>query len=77
MVLEGLCGVIKENLPSETSMMIDLGPDYAFPPHLVCADLRSDSVWWNNTTKRVTPLELTVPFHTARGCCKAKASQVQ
>ena len=64
MVLEGLHSAVRGNLPEGTTMIADLESDYSFPAKLACTDLRPDIVWWNDTTRRVTLLELTIPFDT-------------
>lgn len=63
-VLTEIYTTIKQNLPQGTSSIADLESDYTFPPHIVLTDLRPDIVWWNDTTKQVTLLELTIPFDT-------------
>jgi hypothetical protein len=59
-----LYSTIKISLPEGTRSLADLDTDYTFPSHLAPTDLRPDVVWWNDTTKRVTLLELKIPFDT-------------
>ena len=42
----------------------DLG-SYSFPQHIVSTDLRQDIVWWNDSSKTIVILELTIPFETS------------
>ena len=63
-VLAELYSTITENLPQGTRSIADLESEYTFPLHIALTDLRPDIVWWNDSTKQVTLLELTIPFDT-------------
>jgi len=54
--------LLRNHLPPGNSIIADL-PDhlpYTFPPHIATTDLRPDIVVWNNSTRSVALLELTV-----------------
>ena len=62
-VLALLYEVVKEHLPDTTSSTVDLiSSEYSFPCHIV--DLRPDIIYWDETTKKVSLIELTVCFDT-------------
>ena len=39
--------------------------EYSFPQHIVTTDLRPNLVIWNDTSKSITIIELTIAFETA------------
>ena len=54
--------IFRDHLPSDNSIIADL-PDqlpFTFPPHRASTDLRPDIVVWNDSTRFVALLELTV-----------------
>ena len=61
-VLQIIYNLLKENLHTNQSIIADLQDlsPYIFPPHIAKTDLRPDIVVWNDTTRSVTLLELTV-----------------
>ena len=63
-VLAELYSTFTKNLPQGTRSITDLESEYTFPLHIALTDLRPDIVWWNDSTKQVTLLELTIPFDT-------------
>ena len=64
-VLALLYEVVKEHLPDTTSSTVDLiSSDYSFPCHNVATDLRPDIIYWDETAKKVSLIELTVCFDT-------------
>ena len=38
---------------------------YNFPQHIVATDLRPDIVWWDNVSKKLRVVELTICFETS------------
>ena len=58
-VLHLLYSFLKEYLHTNIADLQDLSP-YVFPPHIAKTDLRPDIVVWNDTTRSVSLLELTV-----------------
>ena len=63
-VLRKTFEVVKETIPTTTKMSVDLDGEYLFPNHITSTDLRPDIVWWDDSTKLVTILELTIPYDT-------------
>ena len=62
-VLALLYEVVKEHLPDTTSSTVDLiSSEYSLPCHIVATDLRPDIIYWDETTKKVSLIELTVWF---------------
>ena len=61
-VLQVIYNLLKEHLHINQSIIADLHDlaPYVFPPHRAKTDLRPDIVVWNDTTRSVTLLELTV-----------------
>ena len=61
-VLQVIYNFLKEHLPTYQSIIADLHnlSPYLFPPHIARTDLRPDIVIWNDTTRSVLLLELTV-----------------
>ena len=61
-VLQIIYNLLKEHLHTNQSIIADLQDlsPYVFPPHIAKTDLRLDIVVWNDTTRSVTLLELTV-----------------
>ncbi len=64
LVLAEISRTIILNLPQGFETTTDLGSEYSFPQYLAATDQRPDMVLWNDTTKSVTLLELTIPFDT-------------
>ena len=64
-VLQSIATTIRAHLPPSTSMAVDLSGGYAFPTHIAATDLRPDVVWWNDSQKTITLVELTVCFETS------------
>ena len=66
-------------LPTET-LTSDLS-DYQFPHPIVPTSLRPDAVWWDDTKKTLSLLELTICFETsfddAAECKQAKYEELQ
>ena len=60
-VLAILRDFVVDHLPPTFSMSADL-PDkqYSFPQHIVPTDMRSDLVWWSDSTRELGMLELTL-----------------
>ena len=56
--------LISAYLPPSASISSDLG-SYSFPQHIVSTDLRPDNVWWDDETRKLCLLELTVCFETS------------
>ena len=71
--------VVKEHLPDTTSSTVDLiSSEYSFPCHIVATDLRPDIIYWDETTKKVSLIELTVCFDTLfEGAIKRKEDRYQ
>ena len=63
-MLREIASVITEYLPPPTDITTDLG-SYSFPQHIVPTDLRPDVVWWDNASKKLCLVELTVCFETS------------
>ena len=65
-VLKDLYLCLKPHLPNGSKLTVDL-PDteYSFPQHIVTTDLRPDLVIWNDTSKSIIIIELTIAFETA------------
>ena len=61
-VLQVIYNFLKEHLNNHQSMIADLhdSSPYVFPPNITSTDLRPDIVVWNDTTRSVSLLELTV-----------------
>ena len=61
-VLHVIFNLLKEHLPAGQSVIADLQDQspYTFPPHIARTDLRPDIVVWNDATRSVVLLELTV-----------------
>jgi len=62
MVLEVIASAVKRVLPTTMKMSVDIGEGYTFPSHISPTDLRPDIALWDDTTKSVTLIELTVCF---------------
>ena len=78
-VLALLYEVVKEHLPDTTSSTADLiSSDYSFPCHIAATDLRPDIIYWDETAKKVSLIELTVCFDTLfEGAIKRKEDRYQ
>ena len=63
-VLREIVALISAYLPPSVSISSDLG-SYSFPQHIVSTDLRPDVVWWDDETRKLCLLELTVCFETS------------
>ena len=63
-VLGVLVGIIKRKIPPSAHFSADLFSDYFFPQHISPTDLRPDIVWWDDQTKFLRILELTILFET-------------
>ena len=63
-VLRVIYDSIRDHLSDTTSASADLGHTYTFPNHTVPTDLRPDIVVWDDSTKEVYLVELTVCFDT-------------
>jgi len=61
-VLGCIYEVIRDHLPATASVSADLTTEYSFPCHIVSTDLRPDIVIWDDTTKEVCLVELSVCF---------------
>ena len=64
LVLEEIADAIRQKLPPSAGFSADLNDNYSFPLHIACTDLRPDIVWWNDDSKKLWMVELTVPFET-------------
>jgi hypothetical protein len=64
-VLRAIASTIKDYLPLNTSMTVDLDGEYSFPTHITPTDTRPDIVWWNDVTKQLWLAELTISFETS------------
>ena len=47
-------------LPTTIKMSVGIGEGYTFPSHIFPTDLRPDIALWDDTTKSVTLIKLTV-----------------
>ena len=63
-VLRSIYEVIKQHLPLTASASVDLDSAYSFPCHVVATDLRPDIVVWDDSTKEVCLVELSVCYDT-------------
>ena len=59
-VIKVIANSIQNILPSTTKLTTDLGGEYHFPSHVASTDLRPDIVWWDDTSRTITLIELTV-----------------
>ena len=63
-ILSAITETVSRNIPQTTSMTADISDTYEFPHHIIPTDLRPDLVWWDDTHKSITLVELTVCFET-------------
>ena len=63
-VLKVIASSIQNNLPSTTKLTTDLGGEYLFPSHIAPTDLHPDIIWWDDTSRTITLIELTVCFES-------------
>ena len=59
---QSLLTTIKKHLSSTVSVTADLPEEYSFPNHIVQTELCPDIDLWDDTSKSLTLLELTIPF---------------
>ena len=52
------------HLPRTSSWTADISDNYCFPVHITPTDLRPDLVWWDDTTRVLCLVELTVCYET-------------
>ncbi len=66
-VLKRIASTIRDHLPPTTHMAVDLddGEHYMFPTHIAATSQRPHIVWWDDTAKSITLVELTVCFETS------------
>ena len=62
-VLTEIVSIISAYMPATAELTTDLG-SYTFPQHIVTTDLRPDIVWWDDTSRKLCMVELTVCFET-------------
>ena len=63
-VLQAIFDFIKERLPDTTLVSADLQGGYHFPTHIAETELRPDIVCWDDSTKKILIIELTIPYDT-------------
>ena len=63
-VIKEMVFVLNKYLLPPVKFTADLG-SYTFPQHIVSTDLRPDMVWWNDSSRTIVILELTIPFETS------------
>ena len=63
-VLQAIAAAVRDNIPSTSTLTVDINDSYTFPLHIVSTDLRPDLVWWNEAHKSLNLTELTVCFET-------------
>ena len=64
-VLALLGDFVKRHLPSSYHMSVDLpSATYQFPQYIVSTDMQPDIVWWNDDSKELGMLELTISFES-------------
>ena len=64
-VLKEIASFITVNLKVSQNMIVDLSSQkYSKPSHLPCTDLRPDIIWWDEHSKRIVVVELTICFNT-------------
>jgi len=63
-VLKVIANSIQNSLPSTTKLTTDLRGEYLFPSHIAPTDLHPDIVWWDDTSRTITLIELTVCFES-------------
>ena len=63
-ILSAITETVSCNIPTTSSMTADISDTYDFPHHIIPTDLRPDLVWWDETHKSITLVELTVCFET-------------
>ena len=63
-ILEEIVTCISTYMPSTAQLTADLNC-YNFPQHIVATDLRPDIVWWDNVSKKLRVVELTICFETS------------
>jgi len=78
-VLAVLYEVVKKHLPDTTLSIVDLtSTEYSFPCHIVASDLRPDIIYWDETTKKESLIELTVRYDTLfEGAIRRKEERYQ
>ena len=75
--VQEIASFFEENLTPEYNVLADLPrfQPYVFPPRIAATDERPDIVMWNNQTKEVWIVELTVCFDT--NCNEAHARKTE
>ena len=63
-VLQEVVESVVPHLPRTSSWTADISDNYCFPVHITPTDLRPDLVWWDNTTRVLCLVELTVCYET-------------
>ena len=63
-VLRELVAFVSAYLHPSAKLTTDLG-SYSFPQHIVTTDLRPDVVWWEDESRKICLLELTICFETS------------
>ena len=63
-VLKEIVSVLSKYLLPPIKFTADLG-SYNFPQHIVSTDLRPDIVWWNDSSRTMVIIELTIAFETS------------
>ena len=63
-ILSIIVSFLSANSPPTAHLTSDLG-SYAFPQHIVATDLRPDIVWWDDSSKKILLIELTVCFESS------------
>ena len=59
-----IADAVRQKLSPLAGFSADLSDSYSFPLHIASTDLRPDIVWWDDASKKVRMVELTVPFET-------------
>ena len=63
LVLGVIADAVRQKLPSLVGFSANLSNSYSF--HIASTDLGQDIVWWDDASKKLRMVELTVPFETS------------
>ena len=66
MVLAAITDFVRQHLPSDAGLSVDIGDQFQIPEHILVTDLRPDLMWWNDNEQAIVIAELiTVCFESS------------
>ena len=64
-VLSAIAQFVREHLPAETKLSVDIEDQHQIPDHIMVTALHPDLLWWNNHAQTIVIAEQTCCFESS------------